>query len=80
MRETTSPYNHIYSAGITMEYFLHLDCECIFVPISVELVLDREPILGALLVTRQHYLPFKTLIELVKLVNKNESTTANTKL
>ena len=57
MRETTSTYSHIYSAESTMKYFLHLESECIFVPISVELVLDWEPILVALLHIRQHYLP-----------------------
>ena len=49
MRETTSLCNHIYSAESTMKYFLRLKSECIFVPISVELVLDWEHILVALL-------------------------------
>ena len=40
-----------------MKYLLHLESECIFAPISVELVLDLEPILVALLHIRQHYLP-----------------------
>ena len=41
MREPTSLYNHIDSAESTMKYLLLLKSECIFVPISVELVLIR---------------------------------------
>ena len=50
-------YTDIYSAGSTIEYCLQLNYELIFVPISVELVLDWEPILVALLHIRQYYLP-----------------------
>ena len=50
-------YTNIYSARNTIEYCLQLNYELIFVPISVELVLDWEPILVALLHIRQHYLP-----------------------
>lgn len=50
-------YTNIYSARSTIEYCLQLNYELIFVPISVELVLDWEPILVALLHIRQYYLP-----------------------
>ena len=46
-------YTNSYSAKSTIEYCLHLESECIFVPISVELVLDSEPTLVALLLIRQ---------------------------
>ena len=39
-----------------MKYFVHLESEYIFVPISVGLVLECEPALVDLLHIRQHYL------------------------
>ena len=50
-------YTNIYSVKSTIEYCLQLNYELRFEPISVELVLDWEPILVALLHIRQHYLP-----------------------
>ena len=44
-----SPRSYIYSAKSTRKLCLYLNSELIFVPISVELVLDWEPILGALI-------------------------------
>ena len=46
-------HTNIYSAKSTIEYCLQLNYELIFVPISVELVLDWELILVALLHRRQ---------------------------
>ena len=50
-------YTNIYSAKRTIEYCLQLNSELIFEPISVELVLDWEHTLVALLHIRQYYLP-----------------------
>ena len=56
--ERNSVYVQSYlQCGKHYEILLHLESECIFAPVSVELVLDCEPILVALLHIRQHYLP-----------------------
>ena len=49
-------YTDIYSAESTTGYCLQLNYELIFVPISVELVLDWELILVALIHRKQQYI------------------------
>ena len=55
-------HTNIYSAKSTIEYCLQLNYELKFVPISVELVLDWEPILVALLHRKSLYICLSVVI------------------